>query len=197
MAESNELNPGEAPRAAANSLADRLRSYGADLRRTRRERVLAGSISREPLRILRTVETQLPEPTGALRYRAGIARQAGFDEDGARRFLARAEGAVASWPEARPARFRGGVQFLDRRASEGTADLRQPHVLEHHERGPHGWGNNPVAGTFGAGHRAGRDRSHQVHVHSLARWRGRPVGPGGFVADRVRSQTARRAAVHR
>ena len=112
MAESSDPDSTDAPEEARGSLTQRLRAFLADGRRARRERVLARRLSRESLRIFRSVETQLPQLTGAPRYRAVIARQAGLDEDGARRFIERAEDTFASWPEERPIRFRDVVQYL-------------------------------------------------------------------------------------
>ena len=83
-----------------------------DIFRTWRERVTARQISRESLRIYREVEESSPELIGVTRYREIVARQTGLDEAGVNEVLERAESSFASWPVARPLRFRDVVQYI-------------------------------------------------------------------------------------
>lgn len=97
---------------AMSSLAGRVRAFARELRRASAERTLARRTSREALSADREIAAERPELTGALRYQQIIARHTGADDDGARRFVERAESEFARWPVERPVRFRDIVQYL-------------------------------------------------------------------------------------
>jgi hypothetical protein len=89
-----------------------LDGIAADILRTWRERVTARQISRESLRIYHEVEESSPQLIGVSRYREIVARQTGLDASGVSEILERAESSFASWPVARPLKFRDVVQYI-------------------------------------------------------------------------------------
>ena len=103
---------GSVPQRAAGTSAGWFDAIAIDFLRTWRERVTARQMSRESLRVYREVEQSAPELTGVTRYREIIARQTGLDDAGVSEILERAESSFASWPVARPLKFRDVVQYI-------------------------------------------------------------------------------------
>jgi len=77
-----------------------------------RERRVARRTSVESLELYRELEAARPELPAIERYEQVVARRTGFDGDGVRRVLRRAEDSFASWPVERPLKLRDVVQYL-------------------------------------------------------------------------------------